>query len=107
MLSWIGKSGIQSNNYIKKNFCLICGFLHIFRDDVNGVEAVTECSSSDFSLTPPDLVTFNVTQYVLDNFGQGHYLTETSFQIVCTFSSGGNGIDSPVNFTILLQQGEL
>ena len=81
----------------------------LFRDDVNGVEAVTECSSSDFLLIPPDLITFNATQYILDNFGRRYSRTETSFQIVCTFSSGGiaSGIDSPVNFTILLQQGEL
>ena len=87
----------------------MCGSLHMFRDDVNGIEAVTECSSSDFLLIPPDLITFNATQYILDNFGQGQSLTETLFQIVCTFSSGGNtsGIDSPVNFTVLLQQGEL
>ena len=83
--------------------------LYIYRDDVNGIQAITECSSSNFSLSPPDLITFNATQYALDNFGQEQRsLTETSFQIVCTLSSEENtsGIDSPVNFTVLLQQGE-
>ena len=87
----------------------MCGSLHIFRDDVNGVKAITECSSSEFFLTPPDLITFNATQYILDNFERGHSLTEASFQIACTFSSGGiaSGIDSSMNFTVLLQKGEL
>ena len=84
--------------------------LYIYSDDVNGIQAITECSLSDFILSPPDLISFNATQYALDTFGQEQRsLTETSFQIVCTFSSGQNtsGIDSPVNFIVLLQQGEL
>ena len=86
-------------------------YFYTYRDDVNGIQAITECSSSDFSLSPPDLnhfITFNATQYAHNNFGSP--LTETSFQMVCTFSNGGeniSGVDSSMNFTILLQQGKV
>ena len=84
----------------------------VLRDDAGDeIQAITECSSPDFSLSPPDhnSVTFNATQYALDNFGQED-LAYSSFQIICTFSDreGLPAVDSRanINFTIVLQPGK-
>ena len=85
--------------------------LRFYRGIVNGTDVIKESSPSMSSFSPSDLrhhLTFNATHYALHNIGQSEdRLTAFAFNITCTFVNGVDTFDllSPVNVTVLLQQG--